>query len=67
MKTKEELNKLNAEVETLNKKLHELTEEELAFVSGGSQTHDHTSDVDPKVILGPYEFWVASVSEPPAL
>ena len=36
MKTKEELNALKEEAETLNKKLHELTEEELAQVSGGS-------------------------------
>ena len=36
MKTKEELNALKEEVETLNKKLHELTEEELAQVKGGS-------------------------------
>ena len=36
MKTKEELNALKEEVETLNKKLHELTEEELAQVSGGA-------------------------------
>ena len=35
MKTKEELNELKEEVETLSKKLHELTEEELAQVSGG--------------------------------
>ena len=35
MKTKEELNALKGEVETLNKKLHELTEEELAEVTGG--------------------------------
>ncbi len=35
MKTKEELNALKAEVETLNKKLAELTDEELAQVSGG--------------------------------
>ena len=35
MKTKEELNALKEEVETLNKKLAELTEEELAQVSGG--------------------------------
>ena len=35
MKTKEELNVLKEEVETLNKKLHELTEEELKQVSGG--------------------------------
>ena len=35
MKTKEELTALKEEVETLNKKLHELTEEELAQVIGG--------------------------------
>ena len=35
MKTPEELNALKEEVETLNEKLHELTEEELAQVSGG--------------------------------
>ena len=35
MKTKEELNTQKEEVETLNKKLHELTDEELAQVSGG--------------------------------
>ena len=35
MKTKEELKVLKEEVETVSKKLHELTEEELAEVSGG--------------------------------
>ena len=35
MKTKEELNALKEEVETLNKKLAELTEEELEQVNGG--------------------------------
>ena len=35
MKTQEELNALKEEVEILNKKLHELTDEELAQVSGG--------------------------------
>ena len=39
MKTKEELNALKEEVETLNKKLHELTDEELAQVTGGSDAH----------------------------
>ena len=37
MKTKEELNALKEEVEALNKKLAELTEEELAQVSGGKR------------------------------
>ena len=36
MKTKEELNALKEEVETLKEKLAELTEEELAQVSGGT-------------------------------
>ena len=40
MKTKEELNALKEEVETLNKKLHELTEEELAQVAAGVVPHD---------------------------
>ena len=35
MKTKEELCALKEEVEALNKKLHELTEVELAQVTGG--------------------------------
>ena len=34
-KTQEELNALKEEVETVRKKLHELTDEELAQVSGG--------------------------------
>ena len=36
MKTKEELNALKKEVEAMNKKLAELTEEELKQVSGGA-------------------------------
>ena len=35
MKTAEELNALKEEVENVNRKLHELSEEELAQVSGG--------------------------------
>ena len=42
MKTKEELNALKQEIETLNKKLAELTDEELAQVTGGA-----TGDVKP--------------------
>ena len=37
MKTKEELNALKEEVETLNKKLRELTDDELRVVVGGSE------------------------------
>ena len=39
MKTKEELNALKKEVEAMNKKLAELTEEELKQVSGGAPMH----------------------------
>ena len=35
MKTKEELNALKEEVETVSRKLHALTDEELAQVTGG--------------------------------
>ena len=35
-KTKEELNTLKEEVESVTKKIHELTEEELEQVTGGS-------------------------------
>ena len=38
MKTKEELNALKEEVETLNQKLAELTDEELAQVTGGDDS-----------------------------
>ena len=38
MKTPEELNALKNEVETMNKKLAELTEEEMAQVTGGGIT-----------------------------
>ena len=36
MKTPEELKELKEEVEALSKKLHELTDDELEQVSGGS-------------------------------
>ena len=52
MKTKKELNALKEEVETLNKKLHELTDEEFAQVSGGG-------DVPPELVIEP------PVIEPP--
>ncbi len=44
MKTKEELNALKEEVEALNKKLCELTEEELSQVTGGVGNEDTVSD-----------------------
>ena len=36
MKTKEELNEIKEEIEKLDTKLHELTEEELEQVTGGA-------------------------------
>ena len=47
MKTKDELNTLTEDVETLNKKLAELTEEELAQVSGGDHVCSDDSGHDP--------------------
>ena len=44
MKTKEELNALKEEVEALNKKLAELSEEELVQVAGGS-TDESIDDI----------------------
>lgn len=54
MKTKEELNALKAEVETLSEKLRELTEDELEQVIGGriglfgasKERGDFTFDLD---------------------
>ena len=61
MKTKEELNALKEEVETVSEKLAELTEEEIAQVSGGVVRSDlltmrmfgpiaHESDVPGRTI-----------------
>ena len=47
MKTKEELNALKEEVETVSKKLHELAEEELAQVSGGDHVRPDDSALEP--------------------
>ena len=47
MKTKEELNALKEEVETVSKKLQELTDEELAQVSGGGLRGDKHALVVP--------------------
>ena len=53
MKTPEELNALKEEVETVSKKLHELTEEELAQVSGGEYIKDpYNPDTDYTYIKG---------------
>ena len=39
MKTKEELNALKEEIESMNKKLVGLTEEEIAQITGGGQNY----------------------------
>ena len=44
MKTKEELTALKEEVETQNKKLHKLTDEELEQVVGGGYVTDIASN-----------------------
>ena len=54
MKTKEELNALKNEVEALNKKLAELSEDELKLVSGGflrgfGEDHEVNHGADPKL------------------
>ena len=41
MKTEEKLNALKEEVEALNKKLHELTEEELKYIAGGDSEYKY--------------------------
>ena len=46
MKTNEELNALKEEVEALNKKLAELTDEELAQVSGGLVPGHHEVGIE---------------------
>lgn len=51
MKTKEELNAIKTEVETLSKKLAELSEEELMLVTGGTYPKDIGSDKNAKVIF----------------
>ena len=68
MKTKEELNALKEEAETVSEKLHELTEEELAEVSGGVDPLDYLEpgvrpkrkhgyeppEPDPDIVIGNY-------------
>ena len=47
MKTKKKLNALKNEVEALNKKLAELSEDELLAVTGGNSWNDYWGDCDP--------------------
>ena len=56
MKTNEELNALKEEVEALNKKLAELTDEELAQVAGGVRPDRDKRDIEPPVIVTPVPY-----------
>ena len=51
-KTKEELNAIKEEVETVNKKLQELTPEEIAQVSGGIGASVCIKHIETDVELG---------------
>ena len=54
MKTKEELNALKEEVKAVNEKLAELTEEELAQVSGGDDVPLGGHNIEPPIFeFGP--------------
>ena len=53
MKTKEELNALKVEVETVSGKLHELTEDELKQVVGGSEKYIIKPGRDIRIMVGP--------------
>ena len=61
MKTQEELNALKRELETLNKKLHELTGEELEQVAGGCLFHEYCPICGCKLVEEgdehSYNFW----------
>ena len=52
MKTQEELNALKEEVETLNEKLHELTEDELEQVAGGQRIPVFLFPGAPPIYIG---------------
>ena len=68
MKTPEELNALKEEVEAVNKKLAELTDEELALISGGLvPIVDIKHDFGPSVFEPPVRDDQYYVSERPAL
>ena len=52
MKTKEELTALKEEVETVSRKLHELTEEELKYIAGGDSEHNNFMDIKRLIETG---------------
>lgn len=71
MKTKEELNALKSEVNDLNKKLAELTEEELREVTGGTAPKLPATELaggtyaDPNMRIGgiTIDDWIVQPSE----
>ena len=52
MKTKEELNALKKEVEAVNEKFAELTEEEIKQVTGGTEPSDGVKPMPTAVWMG---------------
>ena len=50
-KTQDELKELKKEYEALNKKLKELSEEELELVTGGAYRKENNADKNAKVIF----------------
>ena len=63
MKTKEELNALKEEVETVSKMLHELTEEELEQVIGGVAHLGTNTDVDRSTIKKEIDASIAQIDD----
>ena len=55
MKTKEELNAIKAEVEELNKKLSQLTEDELSTIAGGLHNMPEKHEDEKYVLLQTYK------------
>ena len=60
MKTTEELNALKKELEALNRKLAELTEDELGQVSGGNEKYIIQPGREIRVLVSPEENGCAS-------
>ena len=54
MKTAEELNALKIEAETVNKKLAELTDEEIAQVNGGGYAYYKVKPGDTLAVIAQY-------------
>ena len=64
MRSKEELTALKEEVETQNKKLHKLTDEELAQVSGGAYINEKNKGFDETYLYDyTYEYYKENNSD----